>query len=81
MTVEVRYFAGIAERAGKSGEAFDNVPSLADLERQIVGRHGEAMASGLAVCSFLIDGRSTTDRQAAVPSGSQVDVLPPFAGG
>jgi sulfur-carrier protein len=35
----------------------------------------------LKAASFLVDGLACHDRQAALPAGATVDVLPPFAGG
>jgi molybdopterin synthase sulfur carrier subunit len=35
----------------------------------------------LTACSFLLDGVAVRDLSTALPDGSGVDVLPPFAGG
>jgi molybdopterin converting factor small subunit len=35
----------------------------------------------LTACSFLLDGVAVRDKANPLPDGSEVDVLPPFAGG
>jgi molybdopterin converting factor small subunit len=78
--VMVRYFAGARAAAGVSTEAVA-ARSLDELTDLLVTRHGERLAVVLKAASFLIDGLSCHDRQAALPTGATVDVLPPFAGG
>ena len=77
----VRYFAGA--RAAANGVSSETVPatSLEELTRVLAERHGERLAAVLTAASFLVDGLTCHDRQAALPSGSTVDILPPFAGG
>ena len=77
----VRYFAGArAAAGGLSGEAPD-APTLEALTHVLTDRHGERLAVVLKAASFLVDGLACHDRRAAIPAGSTVDVLPPFAGG
>lgn len=77
----VRYFAGArAAAGGRSAEAVD-APTLEALTQALTDRHGERLAVVLKAASFLVDGLACHDRRAAIPAGSTVDVLPPFAGG
>ena len=55
--------------------------SLDDLTRELTERHGDRLAAVLRVASFLVDGVTCHDRQAPLPAGATIDVLPPFAGG
>lgn len=80
MTVTVRYFAGARAAAGVDSEDVE-VGTLAELMAVAGDRHGPALAKVLGVCSFLVDGTVRADHDAALPTGSAVDVLPPFAGG
>jgi molybdopterin converting factor small subunit len=80
--VSVRFFAAARAAAGSSEQA---VPagghSLAWLIDELTQRHGPGLAKVLAVASFLVDGVAWHDREATLPAGATVDVLPPFAGG
>jgi molybdopterin converting factor small subunit len=78
--LEVRYFAGARAAAGLSSERVA-AGSLDDLASVLSERHGERLAMVLKAASFLVDGLACHDRQAALPAGATVDVLPPFAGG
>jgi sulfur-carrier protein len=78
--LEVRYFAGARAAAGISSERIA-ADSLDDLTSLLADRHGERLALVLKAASFLVDGLACHDRQAALPAGATVDVLPPFAGG
>ncbi|GAA3349739.1 MoaD/ThiS family protein [Amorphoplanes nipponensis] len=78
--LEVRYFAGARAAAGLSSETVA-AGSLDDLVALLADRHGERLALVLKAASFLVDGLACHDRQAALPAGATVDVLPPFAGG
>ena len=78
--LEVRYFAGARAAAGRSTEAVA-AGSLDQLTAILAERHGERLALVLKAASFLVDGLACHDRQAALPAGATVDVLPPFAGG
>jgi molybdopterin converting factor small subunit len=76
----VRYFAGARAAAGVPVESV-RAATIDDLTRVLTDRHGERLAVVLKAASFLVDGLICHDRQAAVPAGATVDVLPPFAGG
>lgn len=79
--LEVRYFAGARAAAGGVREESVDAASLDDLLTVLTARHGERLAVVLKAASFLVDGLACHDRQAALPAGATVDVLPPFAGG
>ena len=78
--MRVRYFAAAKAALGRASDEFDGVADLAALEAVLVASAPSA-ADVLARCSYLVDGVSTTDRATPLPSGTSVDVLPPFAGG
>lgn len=81
--VRVRYFAGARGAVGLSEETV-TVPegaTVRDLVAELSAKHGEKLTRVLTACSFLLDGVAVRDQTIAVPNGSGVDVLPPFAGG
>jgi molybdopterin converting factor small subunit len=81
MLVTVRYFAAGAEAAGREEEALE-LPDgavLRDLQTLLVDRYGDLMKRVVETGSFLVD--RVTRRDPNSPLGTQVDVLPPFAGG
>ncbi|GAB2939367.1 MoaD/ThiS family protein [Micromonospora polyrhachis] len=77
----VRYFAGARAAAGVDEEAVPLSPSLDRLAESLVDQHGPRLATVLAAASYLVDGVAWHDRQAPLPQGATIDVLPPFAGG
>ncbi|HEY4268002.1 MAG TPA: MoaD/ThiS family protein [Galbitalea sp.] len=79
--IRVRLFAAARAAAG-IGEVTVEVAddaTLGDVLAAIVAAHS-GLADVIARCSFLGDGVAVTDR-ARPFAGSQLDVLPPFAGG
>ena len=78
--VTVRYFAGARAAAGTSAETVE-AGSLDEVIAALTERHGERLGMVLKAAGFLVDGLTCHDRQAALPAGVTVDVLPPFAGG
>jgi sulfur-carrier protein len=78
--VTVRYFAAARAAAGLTEERTES-GSLADMVARLSAAHGDGLARVLRVASFLVDGVAWHDRDAALPAGATVDVLPPFAGG
>jgi sulfur-carrier protein len=76
----VRFFAGARAAAGVSTESAD-AATLDELVQLLTDRHGERLGLVLKAASFLVDGLRCHDRQAPLPGGATVDVLPPFAGG
>ncbi|MEU3456628.1 MoaD/ThiS family protein [Micromonospora sp. NPDC006766] len=81
MQLTVRYFAGARAAAGRTEETASAGRSLDALVDELAARHGDRLATVLKAASFLIDGVACHDRQAPLPAGVTVDVLPPFAGG
>lgn len=80
-TVTVRYFAAAADAAGREQEQLEldpgaTVRTLRDLLQE---RYGAAMERVLRSGSFLVDG--VVRRDPSAPISTNVDVLPPFAGG
>ena len=83
VTVQVRYFAGARAAAGVA-EEFVALPAgstVADAAREIAERHGEKLGDVLTASSFLLDGIAVRSRATRLSDGTQLDVLPPFAGG
>ena len=78
----VRYFAGAAAAAGTDEESLDldATTTVAEL-RASLGRQRPGLVPVLAVASLLVDGVVATDDDAPLAAATQVDVLPPFAGG
>ena len=82
-TVQVRYFAGARGAVGLSEETV-SVPEGATVNDLVTGlgaKHGEKLTRVLTACSFLLDGIAVRDLSIALPNGSDLDILPPFAGG
>jgi molybdopterin converting factor small subunit len=75
----VRYFAGARAAAGVSEDKIE-AATLGELVAVVTAERPK-LASVLTACSFLVDGTSWRDRDAALPATATVDVLPPFAGG
>ena len=78
--VTVRYFAAARAAAGVAEES-SSAATLGSLVLELVDSHGSQLEKVLGVASFLVDGVSWRDREATLPAGATVDVLPPFAGG
>lgn len=81
----MRYFAGARAAAGTAEETFrlDAGGTPVDAAAVIEALHArhESLSGVLPACSFLLAGLAVRDRSVAVPDGSTLDVLPPFAGG
>jgi sulfur-carrier protein len=75
--ITIRYFAGARAAAGTSEAELVTGTSIAELSAAA----RPELAKVLAVSSFLVDGLSWRDRDAELPDGCTLDVLPPFAGG
>jgi len=86
LSLTIRYFAGARSAAGVDSEVL-TLPAAGawtvdDVLHELGNRHGPALATILAACSFLLDEVAVRSRKALVPPGGAVlDVLPPFAGG
>lgn len=77
--VNVRYYAGMVDRAGLPEESYERVETLSELRAAIGARHGQQIEAPLQACTFLVDGQAVLDEGAQI--GSTVEILPPFAGG
>ncbi len=77
-TVTVRYWAAAAAAAGRDEDAFP-AGSVGQILAAARERHPE-LERVLAVATILVDGRAAR-RQQEVPAGTELEVLPPFAGG
>ncbi|GAB3461576.1 MoaD/ThiS family protein [Actinophytocola sediminis] len=79
----MRYFAGAKAAAGLGEEtvALPTGATVRDLVAELTARHGERLTRVLTACSFLLDGIAVRDQTSVLPDGSDLDVLPPFAGG
>ena len=75
----IRYWAGARAAAGLTEEPYDG-DTLGSVLDQAAAAHGAALARVLTVASFLVDGVRTS-RDAVLPDGATIEVLPPFAGG
>ena len=86
--VEVRYWAAAREAAGVEVDAIElESPGgcmLADVLAAVRLKHDERFARVLASSSLLVGGVAVghlAPTEVALPDGSTVEVLPPFAGG
>jgi len=78
--VTVRYFAAARAAAGVSDEQAE-AATLGTLLAAVQAGRGERFSAVLSASSFLVDGLVWRDREAPLPDGATIDVLPPFAGG
>jgi molybdopterin synthase sulfur carrier subunit len=82
-TVLVRYFASARAAVGVDQETLQ-LPAGAVLS-EVLGmlreRHPDTLARILEAASFLVDGIAVRDHSRPLLDGSELDVLPPFAGG
>jgi sulfur-carrier protein len=78
--VMVRYFAAARAAAGVEQEQAE-APNLGALVAGLSMSRGPKLAKIFGVASFLVDGLAWRDREAPLPPGATIDVLPPFAGG
>jgi molybdopterin converting factor small subunit len=83
VTVLVRYFAGAMAAAGVAEEhiALPAGSTVGDILAAVRATRGRKLVSVLPACSFLLDGTAVHDHGTVVSDGSELDVLPPFAGG
>ncbi|MGD8195053.1 MoaD/ThiS family protein [Herbiconiux sp. P18] len=81
--ITVRYFAAAKAAVGLSEERRDDADTIGDLLTRVAGGAPDAAATAavFARCSFLHNGRATTDPRTPLAPGDTLDVLPPFAGG
>lgn len=80
--ITVGYYAAAEDAAGTAREHLHTAATtVGELAREVCERHGEPLASIVTVSSFLVGDETTRDPNASIASVSEVDVLPPFAGG
>ncbi len=83
MKVQVKYFAGIREALGKSGETIEtSAATLGLLRAQLVaqgGAYGDCLARGKALRMAL--NQEMRDEDAALTLGDEVAFFPPVTGG
>ncbi len=78
MTVAVRLYAGVRERAGKA--RLDVEAKTVAAVRAALAAACPAIAPQLPFCRFAVDDEFVAD-DAAVKPGATVDVIPPVSGG
>lgn len=80
--MEIRFFAGAAEAAGTPSRTVAVSPeqTIEYVVAKVVGDDAR-LAKVVGASSLLLDGGRVGDRSVAVGSATQLDVLPPFAGG
>lgn len=78
MTVEVRLFAGVKERAGRARLSVEGSDIAA--VRAALAEACPAIAGHLATCRFALHDEFVGD-DTPVPAGATVDVIPPVSGG
>lgn len=80
--ITVGYYAAAEDAAGTARERLHTrAATVGELAREVCERHGEPLASIVTVSSFLVGDETTRDPLASITAVSEVDVLPPFAGG
>ena len=77
--VTVRYWAGARAAAGVDEDVLENCVTVTQAAAAVVGLHPD-LAAIIPVSTLLLDGRAAS-RDAALPPGAVLEVLPPFAGG
>lgn len=79
--VKVRYFAAAADAAGRTEETIEleDDHTLGHLSNVLAQRYGTRMAGIVGVAAFMQEGAITRDR--SLTAASEVDIMPPYAGG
>lgn len=78
-TVTVRYWAGARAAAGVDSDTVTGCATVGEAVAAVT-RLRPALEPVTAVSSLLLEG-VPADRDAALPAGAVLEVLPPFAGG
>jgi molybdopterin synthase sulfur carrier subunit len=78
--VRIRLFAALREAAG-TAEVELPPGELGSLLDELGERFGPRFSAVLGHASIMVDGRRLADRDARVPDGSELALLPPFSGG
>lgn len=81
--LKVRYFAAARAAAGTDSEtvAVDDETTVADVLRALTQRHAGRFATVAEASSLLLDGLAVRSPDTYIASATELDVLPPFAGG
>jgi molybdopterin converting factor small subunit len=79
VTVTVRYWAGARAAAGVDSDTVSGCATVGDAVAAVT-RLRPALEPVTAVSSLLLEG-VPAGRDAVLPAGAVVEVLPPFAGG
>lgn len=76
----VRYWAGLKAAANVAEEQASGA-TVAEVLAAVRERHDTRFAEVLDHCGLLLDGAQVHDPSTPVQPGSQLDCLPPYAGG
>ncbi|MDN5559528.1 MAG: MoaD/ThiS family protein [Ruaniaceae bacterium] len=79
--MEIRYFAGAADAAGLESQTIDASGHSVREIVVIVSAGNDRLGAVLEASSLLADGVRVTSPEHPLDQVSQLDVLPPFAGG
>lgn len=78
--VRIRLFAALRDAAG-TAEVELPPGQLGLLLDQLGERFGSRFSAVMGYASVMVDGHRLADRDALVPDGSELALLPPFSGG
>ena len=83
LTIVVRYFAAARAAAGVDEEKVQlpSGASVADAVAELRRLHPCSLPRVLDAASYLLDGIAVRDLTRPLTDGTELDVLPPFAGG
>jgi len=76
----VRLFAAAADVIGRE-ELTVEVTTTGELRAELMSLGGITVQNVISRCSLLVDGARASHDEIVLSPSSQVDVLPPFAGG
>lgn len=77
--IKVRFYAAARQAVGSS-----EIEMASSTINELIGecsKGNDNVTRILAQCSYLVNGIVMHDRNQAIAENSQIDVLPPFAGG
>lgn len=81
MAITVRFFAAALDAAADKDSVQYEPGTLQSVIDQCTAEFGERMTALMPSCSFLLEAVAMNDREAQIPDGATLDVLPPFSGG
>lgn len=79
-SVVVRYFASARAASGVADEQCE-AETLDQVLAEISSRHGARLTAIIDASSLLLNGTRVSDRSMVLPASTELEVLPPFAGG